>query len=50
MALGDTLYALLLLGVQFWDAINDPLLGSLFDMDKRQYRMANSKLIYLSEL
>ncbi len=38
MALGETLYATLLLVVQIWDAINDPLLGSLFDMDNRKYK------------
>ena len=38
MALGETLYATLLLVVQIWDAINDPLLGSLFDLDKRHYK------------
>ena len=43
MALGETLYATLLLIVQVWDAINDPLLGSLFDMDKRKYRHGKFK-------
>lgn len=43
MALGETLYATLLLVVQIWDAINDPLLGSLFDMDKRQYKNGKFK-------
>ena len=43
MALGETLYATLLLIVQAWDAINDPLLGSLFDMDKRNYRHGKFK-------
>ena len=43
MALGETLYATLLLIVQAWDAINDPLLGSLFDMDKRTYRHGKFK-------
>ncbi len=43
MALGETLYATLLLVVQVWDAINDPLLGSLFDMDKRKYRHGKFK-------
>ena len=38
MQLGETLYATLLLVVQIWDAINDPLLGSLFDSDKRNYK------------
>lgn len=43
MALGETLYATLLLVVQIWDAINDPLLGSLFDIDKRQYKRGKFK-------
>ena len=43
MALGEELYAVLLLVVQAWDAINDPLLGSLFDADKRQYKNGKFK-------
>ena len=43
MALGETLYATLLLVVQVWDAINDPLLGSLFDADKRNYKHGKFK-------
>lgn len=43
MALGEVLYATLLLVVQIWDAINDPLLGSLFDMDKRRYKNGKFK-------
>ena len=43
MALGETLYATLLLIVQAWDAINDPLLGSLFDMDRRNYKHGKFK-------
>ena len=31
-------YSLLLIIVQVWDAINDPLIGSLIDSDRRQYR------------
>lgn len=38
MALGEELYAVLLLAVQVWDAVNDPLLGSVFDADKRRYK------------
>jgi GPH family glycoside/pentoside/hexuronide:cation symporter len=29
--------------VQVWDAINDPLLGSIFDMDKRDYKRGKFK-------
>ena len=43
MALGENLYATLLLVVQIWDAINDPLLGSLFDADKRKYKRGKFK-------
>ena len=43
MALGEALYAVLLLVVQIWDAVNDPLLGSLFDMDKRAYKHGKFK-------
>ena len=43
MALGEELYATLLLVVQIWDAINDPLLGSLFDADKRRYKNGKFK-------
>ena len=31
-------YSLLLIIVQVWDAINDPLIGSIIDADKRKYR------------
>lgn len=43
MALGEEMYATLLLFVQVWDAINDPLLGSLFDADKRKYKRGKFK-------
>ena len=43
MALGEYLYGILLLVVQIWDAINDPLLGSFFDMDKRKYKHGKFK-------
>ena len=43
MALGEYLYATLLLVVQIWDAINDPLLGSMFDADKRNYKHGKFK-------
>ena len=43
MKLGEELYATLLLVVQIWDAINDPLLGSLFDADKRRYKHGKFK-------
>ncbi len=31
-------YSLLLIVVQVWDAINDPLIGSIIDADKRKYK------------
>ncbi len=34
----DLWYALLLIIVQVWDAINDPLIGSMVDADKRKYK------------
>ena len=34
----DLWYALLLIIVQVWDAINDPLIGSIIDSDRRQYK------------
>ena len=34
----DLYYAALLVVVQVWDAINDPLIGSIVDADRRQYK------------
>ena len=34
----DLWYALLLIVVQVWDAINDPLIGSIIDADRRKYK------------
>ena len=34
----ETWYALLLVIVQVWDAINDPLIGSIIDADKHKYK------------
>ena len=31
-------YSLLLVVVQVWDAINDPLIGSMIDADKHTYK------------
>ncbi len=39
-------YSLLLIVVQVWDAINDPLIGSIIDADKRKYRR-NKFLAYI---
>jgi len=37
------LFSILLLLVQAWDAINDPLIGTLIDNDKRRYKMGKYK-------
>ena len=42
----DLWYALLLIVVQVWDAINDPLIGSIIDADRRQYKR-NKFLAYI---
>ncbi len=42
----DLWYALLLIVVQVWDAINDPLIGSIIDADKRKYKR-NKFLTYI---
>ena len=42
----DLWYALLLIVVQVWDAINDPLIGSIIDADKRKYKK-NKFLSYI---
>ncbi|MBR3961277.1 MAG: MFS transporter [Clostridia bacterium] len=42
----DLWYALLLIIVQVWDAINDPLIGSIIDADRRQYKR-NKFLAYI---
>ena len=39
-------YSLLLIIVQVWDAINDPLIGVIIDADKRQYKR-NKFLTYI---
>ena len=43
MMMETGLFSLLLLIVQAWDAINDPLIGSLIDNDKRKYKMGKYK-------
>ncbi len=46
MKMDSILYAGLLLLVQVWDAINDPLIGSIIDADKRKYKR-NKFLAYI---
>ena len=43
MMLETGLLSALLLLVQIWDAINDPLIGTLIDRDHRQYKMGKFK-------
>ena len=43
MMIETGLLSLLLLVVQIWDAINDPLIGTLIDNDKRKYKMGKFK-------
>ena len=38
MGIDSSLMASLLLLVQVWDAINDPVIGAMVDADKRQYK------------
>ena len=43
MMMETGLLSLLLLLVQIWDAVNDPLIGSMIDNDKRSYKMGKFK-------
>ena len=43
MMLETGLLSALLLVVQIWDAVNDPLIGSLIDSDRRKYKMGKFK-------
>ncbi len=43
MAMETGLLSLLLLIVQIWDAVNDPLIGSMIDADHRKYRHGKFK-------
>ncbi|MBE6755462.1 MAG: MFS transporter [Ruminococcaceae bacterium] len=43
MMMETELLSLLLLLVQIWDAVNDPLIGSFIDNDKRKYKMGKFK-------
>ena len=47
MMMETGLFAILLLLVQAWDAINDPLIGALIDNDKRKYRIGKYKTKYI---
>ena len=43
MMMETGLFSILLLIVQAWDAINDPIIGSLIDSDQRKYKMGKYK-------
>ena len=47
MMMETGLFSLLLLAVQVWDAVNDPLIGSLIDSDSRKYKMGKYKTYIL---
>ena len=47
MTMETGLLSLLLLIVQIWDAINDPMIGSLIDADKRKYKLGKFKTYIL---
>ena len=47
MMMETGLFSLLLLLVQAWDAINDPLIGSLIDSDRRKYKLGKYKTYIL---
>ena len=43
MLMETGLLSILLLIVQIWDAINDPIIGAMIDADKRKYKMGKFK-------
>lgn len=47
MALETGLLSILLLVVQIWDAINDPIIGSMIDADRRNYKRGKFKTYIL---
>ncbi|MBP3378544.1 MAG: MFS transporter, partial [Clostridia bacterium] len=47
MMMETGLFSFLLLIVQAWDAINDPIIGSIIDSDKRKYKMGKYKTYIL---
>ena len=47
MMMETGLLSLLLLLVQIWDAVNDPLIGSLIDNDRRRYKIGKFKTYIL---
>ena len=47
MMMETGLLSALLLAVQIWDAINDPLIGSMIDADRRKYKLGKFKTYIL---
>ena len=47
MMMETGLFSILLLLVQAWDAVNDPLIGTLIDSDKRKYKIGKYKTYIL---
>ena len=47
MGMDATLYGILIIVVQFWDAINDPLIGTIIDNDKRTTYKRGKFLAYI---
>ncbi|MGN0567435.1 MAG: MFS transporter [Acutalibacteraceae bacterium] len=47
MRIDSIVFAGLLLVVQIWDAINDPLIGTLIDSDRRKYRLGKFRTYIL---
>lgn len=43
MGITEATYAILLILVQVWDAINDPLIGAMVDADRRKYKRGKFK-------
>ena len=47
MMMETGLFSILLLLVQAWDAINDPIIGSMIDRDQRKYKLGKYKTYIL---
>ena len=47
MAMETGILSALLLVVQIWDAINDPIIGTIIDADKRKYKLGKFKTYIL---
>ena len=47
MMMETGIYSILLLLVQAWDAINDPIIGAVIDRDQRKYKMGKYKTYIL---